>query len=280
MAAVTIAPAFVQGSVLEDSWTTKAPMHQARSGLGVIAVDGKIYAIGGSTSGSLSAIGTNEQYNPTTDTWVYKAPMPTPRVYFATAAYQNLIYCIGGVNGERLVDERSGFYTAIDSSAVEVYDTTTDNWTIKPNMPKGGGMHMSAQEINGKIYVLDSPYIFVYDPVNDTWTWNDNLTLPRYSAVVGNKIVATNSKFLLPPSTHFGETVQQIFSYDPQSNNITQGSDSVVSVDAGGVCATAGKYAPLRVYVMGVKSNTSPNVPINLVYDPKTDSWATATALN
>jgi hypothetical protein len=36
-------------SLVENSWTPKAPMQQARNSLGVIAVDGKIYAIGGYT---------------------------------------------------------------------------------------------------------------------------------------------------------------------------------------------------------------------------------------
>jgi len=96
----------------EDSWATKAPMQQARSGLGVAAVNGKIYAIGGSNASGFAPsipgsavlgnrdigghLGTNEEYDPETDTWTYKASMPTPRIVFATAVYQNKIYCIGG----------------------------------------------------------------------------------------------------------------------------------------------------------------------------------------
>ncbi|MCL1970209.1 MAG: hypothetical protein FWF66_01940 [Candidatus Bathyarchaeota archaeon] len=33
--------------LVENSWNTKAPLSQARASLGVVAVDGKIYAIGG-----------------------------------------------------------------------------------------------------------------------------------------------------------------------------------------------------------------------------------------
>jgi N-acetylneuraminic acid mutarotase len=100
-------PAFSSATVAEDTWAAKAPMQQARAGLGVAAVNGKIYAIGGSISNgqyppdvsSGGFVGTNEEYDPATDTWTTKASMPTPRDYFAIAAYQNKVYCIGGAVG-------------------------------------------------------------------------------------------------------------------------------------------------------------------------------------
>src|SRR3972149_11634017 len=94
----------------EDSWVSKAPMHVARSDLGVAVVNGKIYAIGGNAESgympnsegvNYKASGwikdTNEEYDPETDTWTFKTPMPTPRCNFAIAAFENKIYCIGGV---------------------------------------------------------------------------------------------------------------------------------------------------------------------------------------
>jgi hypothetical protein len=36
--------------LVEDSWNAKTPMSQARANLGVVAVEGKIYAIGGYTT--------------------------------------------------------------------------------------------------------------------------------------------------------------------------------------------------------------------------------------
>ena len=82
----------------EDSLVSKAPMQEARIGLGVAVVNGKIYAIGGvGTGGGTGGFCVfNEEYDPATDTWTFKASMPTPRSAFGIAVYQDRIYCIGG----------------------------------------------------------------------------------------------------------------------------------------------------------------------------------------
>ncbi|MCL1976735.1 MAG: kelch motif-containing protein, partial [Candidatus Bathyarchaeota archaeon] len=76
--------------LVEDSWNTKAPMSEPRGGLGVVAVDGKIYAIGGQTNDGY--VGTNERYDPKTDKWITLASMPTPRDHFAMVAYEGNPY--------------------------------------------------------------------------------------------------------------------------------------------------------------------------------------------
>ena len=122
-----------------DCWVSKAPMNQARSGLGVAVVNDKIYAIGGVTSNGfvpsspgsavyagttpVAVTGTNEEYDTETDTWTYKTPMPTPRAVFAIAVYQNKIYCIGGKTNDT--------YTGV----TEVYDPATDTWETKTSTP-------------------------------------------------------------------------------------------------------------------------------------------------
>lgn len=85
------------------SWNQKQSMNSARGGLGVAAVNSKIYAIGGcNENGRYSLrpisgfLGTNEEYDPAIDTWTIKASMPTPRSNFAIAACKDKIYCIGG----------------------------------------------------------------------------------------------------------------------------------------------------------------------------------------
>src|SRR4030067_3429532 len=75
------------------AWTTKAMLREARSGLGVAVVNGRIYAIGGTTSSGFvasspgsavyagktptSVTSLNEEYDPATDTWTTKTAMPT-----------------------------------------------------------------------------------------------------------------------------------------------------------------------------------------------------------
>jgi hypothetical protein len=49
-----------------DSWVTKVPMPTTRDNLGVAAVNGKIYAIGGAGATGFSS--TNEEYDPATNT--------------------------------------------------------------------------------------------------------------------------------------------------------------------------------------------------------------------
>ncbi len=269
----------------ENTWVEMAPMHQARSGLGVIAVDGKIYAIGGTISTGFisSVLSTNEQYDPTTNTWVYKASMPTARVYFAIAAYENKIYCFGGITGMGISETiMPGMYTDNDTSVVEEYNTLTDTWTIKAHMPKGGGMHMSAQEVNGLIYVFDSQnYVYVYNPINDSWTEKDSVYTPPYTTVIDGKIIATGTHGARTNSTHYSpaQEVQQIATYNPITNNLTYGLDASIGVQGGNVGATSGINAPQRVYVMGVKSSTSPSIPVNQAYDPITNTWTEATPM-
>src|SRR3972149_5562837 len=78
-------PALSSADLAENSWTPKAPMHQARTALGVAAVNGKIYAIGGSTESGFipnaygsdvygyraNGVGTNEEDDPATKRWAY-----------------------------------------------------------------------------------------------------------------------------------------------------------------------------------------------------------------
>jgi len=87
------------------AWVYKAAMQEPRSGLGVAAVNKKIYAIGGTSATGFSS--TNEEYDPAANTWTFKTPMPTSRSVFGIAVCENKIYCIGGytVGGPTGVNE-------------------------------------------------------------------------------------------------------------------------------------------------------------------------------
>jgi N-acetylneuraminic acid mutarotase len=269
-------------SAVEDFWTQKASMHQARGALGIATVNGKIYAIGGSTSTRYPLdvfVGTNEEYDVATNTWTIKVSMPTPRAYFAIAAYQNKIYCIGGAVGMAAVDERSQFTHYITSNVNEVYDTVTGTWITRAPMPEEG-MQISAQEVNGKIYVIGLAQIYVYDPVSDSWTNKTSIPLPTsgstpVSVVIDNKIIVTG-KYSVGYDL---QSEQQTWIYDTENESWSQGKSGPTVVGLGGVGVTDGVKAPQRVYVLGLATEQYPPPSVNEAYDPKTDTWAIATAM-
>jgi hypothetical protein len=265
---IVVKPASSSAVVVENSWTSKAPMHVARAGLGVAVVNGKIYAIGGSTrsggggtrSGPLpytgGVVGTNEEYDPAADTWTFKAPMPTSRVGFATAVYQNKIYCIR--------DETN-----------EVYDPATDTWETKTPMPTPRS-YITANVVSDKIYVIggDSNGTLneVYDPTTDTWTTKAPMPTASYayaSAVVENKIYIIGGMF--------ASNLTQI--YNVENDSWSQGAPLPSSTVYGASAATVGVNAPKRIYVLGQDFNFPEPPYINLVYDPENDSWTFGAAV-
>jgi len=274
---------------VENSWVPKAPMQQARSGLGIAVVSGKIYAIGGTTESGFipnaygstvygyraNGVGTNEEYDPETDTWTYKASMPTPRLAFATAVYKNKIYCIGG--------QANRSYTGIN----EVYDPATDTWETKTPMPTPRTW-VTANVVNGKIYLMSGYGWFgsdsssklneVYDPETDSWetkTPSPDVPISGYnlaSCVFDNKIFLFGG---LTQDQHY--QLNQI--YDTETDTWSAGAYPPSSLGGGAAAATTGASAPKTIYAMGPAPMYNPQgAPsyTNRVYDPRTDYWWSA----
>ena len=258
----------------QDSWKTNAPMHQARGGLGVVVVNGKVYAIGGSIQDGPSApdlpggfVGTNEEYDPTTDRWTTKASMPTPRAYFAIGVYQNKIYCIGGTIGIGTDDLYNLFPVYINSGVNEVYDPATDTWENKTPMPLEK-RELQANVVGDKIYLIgeDSAGVYneMYDPLTDTWTAKTPMpsgALTYASTVLDNKIYVAASNI------YSGS--RRLLIYNAETGNWGQGAPVPSDFITGPAIATTGLMAPKRIYVLGIDQS----------YDPNSDNWTTIAAM-
>ena len=244
----------------EDSWAIKQSMPTARSGLGVAVVNGKIYAIGGDGGSNVT-----EEYNPVTNTWTTKKAMPTGRSRFGVAVYKNKIYVMGGATA-------NGF-----TAANEVYDPLTDTWETKTPLPKGSRAELTASAINGKIYAVggyfyglywvSSTVLEVYDPETDTWTTKMPMLSSVYScssAVIGNKMYVIENSF----GARVG-SLNQI--YDAENDSWSYGRSIPVGIIGATTVATAGVFAPKKLYVIG--GDAAPNSS-NQVYNPENNTWS------
>ncbi|MDR0797410.1 MAG: hypothetical protein LBE70_01630 [Nitrososphaerota archaeon] len=259
--------------LIEDSWNTKTPMKQARLDLGAVAVNGKIYAIGGISDG-VGYVGANERYDPATDMWVTLASMPTPRTGFAITACGDKIYCIGGYG----YDE-SGLIPKTSRDVNEVYDIASDSWSVKTPLPVSE-YFIQAHVVDGKIFVVTQQALYVYDPVNDSWTNKTSIPTQRihaFSAVVDNKIIIVDQisqRNYTLDYVDVSDVTMKVMIYDTKKDVWSEGQsspeyirnpDSLIRPVVVG--ATTGSYAQKKLYV----------IENNYVYDPVENTWLTFT---
>jgi N-acetylneuraminic acid mutarotase len=262
---LAVRPAY--GSVA-DSWVEKTPMPTGRGGLGIIAVNDTIYAIGGAASPSTGFVGTNELYNSSTNSWVSKAPMPTPRAYFAIAAYHGKIYCMGGQVGQYQEAAMDNLWGPLTTSVNEVYDIANDSWTTLAPMPFSN-FYLSACVINDRIYVLSPGTTYVYDPSKDLWGKLTPMPYPKGGAWAKSLPVAAVDGNILVA----GQITSTILSYNVCENSWSKIQTETLSIDTGAGAATSGVNSLIRFYVMGY----SPSVCF--AYDPQTATWTSTSVM-
>jgi N-acetylneuraminic acid mutarotase len=185
-----------------DSWKELTKMPTKRQHIDCGIVNKKIHVIGGLTSWNTISK-KNEVYDVETDTWSEKAAIPTLRNGAAIVTLDSLIYVIGGGGSQTDV------WKTI--ATVEFYNTNTDHWTTKSNMPIAN-YKPGAVVVNNKIFVLGGQNndgvlstVLLYDPKNDTW--KETTPLPKITCFagyvsVGNKIyVIGGTTYVKEPST-------------------------------------------------------------------------------
>lgn len=173
-----------------DSWTLATSMLRAVTNHAAVALDGKIYVIGGEEE-FLPMSEAVQEYDPATQLWTLRANMPTAREAAAAAAFDGRIVVIGGSSG------------GMDIATVESYDPATDSWASLAPLAEPR-RDLAAGVVGGELlalggytgtFVLDAGYrrvVEVYDPVGDAWSTAEDMPLPRSdfaSAVVATELI-------------------------------------------------------------------------------------------
>src|SRR5437667_9345946 len=82
-------------NTIRQARRTLTPMKSPRGSVGVAALNGKIYAIGGRGVDTVT-VATHEVYDPATNKWSDLAPLPKARDHLAVIAVDGRIHAIGG----------------------------------------------------------------------------------------------------------------------------------------------------------------------------------------
>lgn len=256
-----------------DSWKTLAPMPTVREALGAVAVNGKIYAIGGSSSTGTS--NANEEYDTVNNRWTSMTSLPDPTSAFAAAPMGSTIYVMGGI------DSRG------PTTKVWAFDTVHNTWSPKSDMPAvlpaaGLGFSSPAIAVNDRIYVAPRNTwhessvntSLVYNVAIDTWS--DSWPGPPFRNNSGNNVsvyayamtLSGPKIFLLGgvDANYRANALPYNFQYDTVSGNWTRGKDMptprtglvavtvnglVYAIGGGGSCSagTSGSCYANEVYV-------------------------------
>ena len=171
-----------------DVWTTGPNL----PGVGVEnpaveALNGKLYAFGGSTDPFSGAVANAAVFDPVAGTWTTLAPMPTARGGANAKAIGGLIYVVGGMDG-----------TGASVATVEVYNPATNTWSTGPSMTTRRD-NPGAAVLDGQLYVFGGrtrdangttvngtlASVEMHDPATGTWVERAAMPTGRRTMVVG-----------------------------------------------------------------------------------------------
>lgn len=234
------------------AWRERALMPAVASHAGAVALNGKVYVIGGFVASvHLGAMDKVFEYDPAADSWKALAPLPAPRGAPGVVALNGKIHAIGGRDPQlRTV------------STHEVYDPATNKWTVAASLPIPRD-HLGIAVLGGKIHVFGgrlgptperSGRHDVYDPATDTWTTAAPLLTPRSAGVsfeLNGKLVYAGGECKDPQT---GTTFDEAEVYDPATNRWTALPSLPIGRHAGAAIVVAG-----QAYVLGGNNGCGAN---------------------
>ena len=125
------------------TWSTVAPLPESLDHIGAVALNGKIYYVGGLKGYPGPSFGNVYVYDPVTNAVTASAPLPAGRDRGAAgiAVYQGRIYLAGG------------FHAGASVAFFDVYDPVTNKWSSLPPLPERRD-HVSAAVVGNRMYVI------------------------------------------------------------------------------------------------------------------------------
>jgi DNA-binding CsgD family transcriptional regulator/N-acetylneuraminic acid mutarotase len=238
-------------------WGVHTPMPTQRAGLGLVAFDGRIFAIGG-VRGNNQATRLVEIYDPIADSWSEGAAKPTATADITGVVLGDKVYVPGGCTNEGQA-----------SQALEIYDPNIDRWEQGPAMPAARcGYGLVA--FDDKVYLFGGwngsrfeDTIFVFSPEEDKWEILDR-SLPEPKGFVGAAVL--KDTIYLAGGFDGENEYDQTDVFEPETGTWIE--KSPLNEKRGGLkLISAGN----NLYAIG--GGYEQTTADNEKYDPATDTW-------
>lgn len=285
-ACIGLTPAFAQSSG-DGTWQVIKTNNKinGRSECSLVAVNGKLYLIGG--DGPAEPV---EAYDPKTNEWTKKALAPVVMHHLQAVALGDKIFVLDAFY-------EGGFPQQTPMPNSYCYDTKTDIWTKLAEIPAGRRRAGAGGAVyNGKLYLVcgithghssgTNAMFDEYDPKTNTWKVLPDAPHIRdhsMAVVVGDKLYAVggrNTSFRDPENklNFFSQVMLDVDCYDFKTG---KWSTLVAKLPMGTGGGTAVNLNNKIYYIGGERATaTLPNRPQKDVYylDPATDKQWTKTA--
>lgn len=280
----------------QAEWRDRAPMPEARAEVGVAALGGRLYVVGGTVQrgdeAPTYATTLVTSYDPRSDRWSEHAPLPRPLSHVGVAALHGRLYAFGGFTDIVHLDPQRLAY---------VYNPQDNAWSRLPDMPRKLGS-VGVAAVDGKLHLIggrdsrttvtvpgtEPPILMglgtvrthmVYDPVRRSWS--EAAPLPGESrdhagvAVVGHRIHVFGGRVEdvddnLTRHDVYNTRTRRWTTAAPLPTPRSAGAAAVLEsriVYAGGECKPDGTAGPAGTY------------DDVTAYNPRTDRWATLSPL-
>uniref|UniRef100_A0A8C2ILF3 Influenza virus NS1A binding protein a n=1 Tax=Cyprinus carpio TaxID=7962 RepID=A0A8C2ILF3_CYPCA len=242
-----------------------APMHYARSGLGIAALNGRLIAAGGYNREE--CLRTVECYDMKTDSWSFIAPMRTPRARFQMAVLMGQLYVMGGSNGH-----------SDELSCGETYNPSADEWTQVPEL-RTNRCNAGVCSLNNKLYVVGGSdpcgqkglkNCDVFDPVSKAWTSCAPLNIRRHQAAV----CELDGFMYVIGGAESWNCLNSVECYNPENNTRTLVAPMNIARRGAGVAVYEGK-----LFVVGGFDGSHALCCVEM-YDPARNEWRMLGSMN
>ena len=157
-----------------DRWRTLAPLPQGRSAGGLVALDGRLYLVGGVVEGGLAV--DTQVYDPAADAWTAVPGLPTPREHLGAAASAGKVYVVGGRVGG----------VGNNLAVAEAFDPASGRWSGVAELPTPRGGLAATATASGQVVAVGGeaaatfPQAEAFDPASGRWRTLPPLPTPRH----------------------------------------------------------------------------------------------------